>query len=181
LPTAGFVASPSAGKAPLDVLFDASQSLDLDGELVSYLWQFGDGEDGNGEFATHRFVAPSTYRVTLVVSDDRGATASAERTITVEEDLGGLQLPSDTNQDGEVDVSDALRLLLHLFADVGPLPCVGADVQSGGNLALLDGDGNGLVNLTDTIYLLVHLFRGGPPPVLGTSCVPIDGCPDACR
>ena len=53
-----------------------------------------------------------------------------------------------------------------------------------GNVRLLDvdgdGDGDGDVNLTDPIRLLLFLFQGGEPPALGTACVSIEGCPDAC-
>ncbi len=94
----------------------------------------------------------------------------------------GWQLPGDGNQDGVIDISDAVSLLFSLFVGGTPsLPCDGGQVGSPGNVLLLDSDGNQSVDLTDAIYILAYLFRSGPEPVLGTSCVRMEGCPDACR
>jgi hypothetical protein len=94
---------------------------------------------------------------------------------------GGRQRPGDSNQDGTLDISDALSLLRRLFAG-GSLqpPCEGSSLNGGGNLVLLDLNGDEQVNLTDPIYILTYLFQGGPPPVLGSRCVRIEGCPDKC-
>jgi hypothetical protein len=93
---------------------------------------------------------------------------------------GPRRLPGDLNVDGSLDLSDAVRLLLHLFSGGLPLPCGGTAVNAGGNLALADFDGDGALRLTDAVALLEHLFRSGPPHVLGTFCRPIDGCDEGC-
>lgn len=49
---------------------DASASTDSDGQVVDYLWDFGDGTYGFGPRVHHVFNAPGTYRVNLVVQDD---------------------------------------------------------------------------------------------------------------
>ncbi len=84
-PTARFTVSPSYGDSPLTVTFDASLSSDVDGEIVLYGWDFGDGSTGSGESLTHEFtsVVTTNYTVTLTVTDDDGATASTSITITV--------------------------------------------------------------------------------------------------
>ncbi|MBI4604250.1 MAG: lamin tail domain-containing protein [Planctomycetes bacterium] len=93
---------------------------------------------------------------------------------------GGRQLPSDANQDGFVDHSDAVSLLLGLFAGGGrPPPCEGT-IGEGGNLALLDASGDGALGVTDAVAVLGYLFREGPAPARGTSCVRILGCPEGC-
>ena len=92
------------------------------------------------------------------------------------------QRPGDANQDGILDLSDAVRLLSHLFRGVPQaLPCEGGTVFDSGNVSLLDSSGDGLVNLTDAVSVLGFLFRRGPAPILGTRCVEIPGCPDVCR
>ncbi|MBN1443844.1 MAG: lamin tail domain-containing protein, partial [Planctomycetes bacterium] len=94
---------------------------------------------------------------------------------------GGLQRPGDANQDAEVDISDAILLLLHLFGGShSPLPCEGSSPGEGGNLALLDASGDGAVDITDAIHILGFLFRGGSPPFAGTGCIRIEGCPNRC-
>ena len=42
-PVASFTTSTTSGPAPLDVDFDASGSSDRDGNVVDYVWVFGDG------------------------------------------------------------------------------------------------------------------------------------------
>lgn len=93
----------------------------------------------------------------------------------------GLQLPGDVDQDVRLTVTDAVILLSRLFTGLSrPLPCDGATIDEGANLALHDVDGSGSVDISDAISLLGYLFLGGRPPALGVECVPIEGCPDAC-
>ena len=73
-PTAHAVATPSSGKAPLAVSFDASTSTDDDGNVVAWSWDFTDGGTATGEVAVHTFAAVGTYNVKLTVTDDNGAT-----------------------------------------------------------------------------------------------------------
>jgi PKD repeat protein len=42
-PVAALGVSPAAGRAPLAVQFNASSSFDLDGQVMSYVFDFGDG------------------------------------------------------------------------------------------------------------------------------------------
>ena len=50
--------------------FDASSSFDLDGSIVSYEWDFGDGSVATGETASHTYDLTGAYEVTLIVTDD---------------------------------------------------------------------------------------------------------------
>jgi len=69
-PVASFVASPTAGRAPLTVNFDASSSYDPDGTIVSYSWNFGDGTSGTGKIVSHTYTKEGTFTATLTVKDD---------------------------------------------------------------------------------------------------------------
>ena len=96
-------------------------------------------------------------------------------------DAGGLQVSGDTNQDGRVDISDAVALLRYLFAGIPAiLPCDDGAVRDDGNIALLDHNGDAGVDLADAVALLVYMFQQGAEPAGGVDCRPIPGCPAAC-
>jgi len=77
------------GPPPLTVDFDASGSSDEDGKIVSYDWEFGDGETGSGEEVSHTYTEPGTYTATVTVTDNDGATnqTSVQINVTSEPDL----------------------------------------------------------------------------------------------
>jgi PKD repeat protein len=56
--------------------FDGSLSSDVDGYIVSYQWDFGDGNVGEGEDVSHEFNERGTYNVTLTVTDDQNLSKS---------------------------------------------------------------------------------------------------------
>ncbi len=84
-PVAQFSFTPSSPQTGQPVQFDASASYDPDGTIVSYQWDFqNDGVfDRTGVTATWTYSAPGTYQVRLVVTDNRGATGSVVRPVTV--------------------------------------------------------------------------------------------------
>jgi len=65
------------------IYFNASNSHDSDGSIVSYLWDFGDGTNATGATVEHAYADDGNYTVTLTVTDDDGATASTSTTKTV--------------------------------------------------------------------------------------------------
>lgn len=83
-PLAVIVASPSTGVAPLQVDFSAAASIDPDGTIVTYEWDFGDGSTATDPVTTHTFTTIGTITVSLTVTDDRGASATGTRSITVD-------------------------------------------------------------------------------------------------
>lgn len=89
-PVAQFTASTAVGD-PASLHFDASGSFDLEGGLVSYQWDFGDGAAANGAVVTHIYDAPGSHIVTLSVVDEGGL---ADGTIgSVEIGIGDYFLP----------------------------------------------------------------------------------------
>ena len=77
VPAAAFFFSPASPREGDSVLFDGSQSSDDDGQIVSFVWSFGDGGTGTGMRSSHRYLVAGTYNVVLSVTDDRGARASS--------------------------------------------------------------------------------------------------------
>lgn len=81
-PKANFVISPTEGAVGQPIAFDASSSSD-DGQIVKYLWEFGDGSQGDGKTTTHGYAAPGTYEVTLWLTDDKDQTSSVTLQVTI--------------------------------------------------------------------------------------------------
>ncbi|MEA3514581.1 MAG: PKD domain-containing protein [Nanoarchaeota archaeon] len=73
-PIVSIIADPTTGYAPLEVAF--TSTVTDDGEIVSYFWNFGDGYGSNQANTTHTYPEAGTYTVTLVVTDDEGATGT---------------------------------------------------------------------------------------------------------
>ncbi len=57
------------------VSFSASDSYDLDGDPLTYTWDFGDGAAGTGETTAHTYASSAPVQVTLTVKDSLGATS----------------------------------------------------------------------------------------------------------
>jgi len=81
-PTAAFTATPQYAYPPLDVTFDASAASSPNGAIISYAWDFGDGETDTGITTSHTYHEKGIYRVTLVVTDSDGKTGA--RSMSVE-------------------------------------------------------------------------------------------------
>ncbi len=75
--------APTFGEVPLTVHFSAEMSTDPDGQIVSYVWNFGDGTQGTGIFAEHEYTKEGSFVVTLTVTDDKGASDSTTGTVFV--------------------------------------------------------------------------------------------------
>ena len=76
---------PTTGEANQTVSFDASASVDPEGDPLIYTWEFGDGTTQQVSWpqVEHRFAVPRTYVVRLTVSDHEGASDTASQTISV--------------------------------------------------------------------------------------------------
>ena len=82
-PTASFTATPLEGYQPLDVTFTNTSDLGT-GDLVSYLWDFGDGTTSAEISPMHTYVDAGTYSVSLEITTTHGvATAEIIDLVTV--------------------------------------------------------------------------------------------------
>jgi PKD repeat protein len=82
-PVASFTSTPSSAPTGTAVTFDGTASYDLDGTVVSYSWDFGDGRTGTGSIAAHSYNLARTYTVTLTVTDNGGVTGSTTSQVTI--------------------------------------------------------------------------------------------------
>ncbi len=81
-PTVSATGSPLSGVAPLAVDFSASASS-VNGAIVSWAWDFGDGNASTEQNPSHTYVSASAFTAELTVTDSVGASAMATVAVTV--------------------------------------------------------------------------------------------------
>ncbi|WP_428253061.1 PKD domain-containing protein [Gynuella sp.] len=86
---------PYTGTVGTPVNFDGSGSSDTDGNIVSYNWDFGDGNLGTGATPAHSYSVAGVYSVSLTVTDNSGDSATATSTATIA--VGNQPPVSDPN------------------------------------------------------------------------------------
>ncbi|MHB1491643.1 MAG: PKD domain-containing protein, partial [Cellulomonas sp.] len=78
-PTAAFTTSSQF----LTLSVDGSGSLDPDGTVAAYEWDFGDGATATVPVTQHTYASAGTYTVTLTVTDNDGAVGTMSQTVAV--------------------------------------------------------------------------------------------------
>ena len=87
-PVARFSA-PATAKANEAVSFDASASVDPEGDPLIYSWDFGDGTTQQVSWpqTEHRYAVARTHIARLTVSDHEGASDTASQVISISQPL----------------------------------------------------------------------------------------------
>ncbi|MCW5201573.1 PKD domain-containing protein, partial [Desulfobulbus sp. US4] len=106
-----------------EVLLDAGESLDSDGTITTYTWDFGEqGEQGTGKVVKHVWQQPGVYTVRLQVRDDSGLSngtneavgtivinAAPEPVITASASVAAAGVPvsfsAEKSRDADGDIS----------------------------------------------------------------------------
>ena len=121
------------------VVFNASESDDVDSMISAYAWDFGDGNTDTGDVVSHIFADPGDFGIQLTVTDAAGNSASSTTIITVND----IESPraafnwSYTNDTGGNVVGAAVEgLPTHFNAG-------GTNDNSGGNLTYIWDFGDG--------------------------------------
>jgi PKD repeat protein len=119
-PTAAFIYAPGKPTTQ-DVVRFGDASTDADGQIVSWLWDFGDGATSADQDPTHQYADGGSYPVSLTVTDDDGASSTASRSITVRPaaaqsrvQILWFQVPSSAR-------AGSLHLLLVAVGNTGPV------------------------------------------------------------
>jgi len=92
--------------------FDGSKSVDAEGDISNYTWDFGDGEMDYGISPTHSYDVKGVYTVTLTVMDGSNQSDSAETIVGVGNDpfdiefSGGLGLTLSIKNNAEEKIRD---------------------------------------------------------------------------
>lgn len=115
------ISRPTSGTVGASLAFSGATSSDPDGSVASYAWDFGDTQSGSGASVTHAYTNAGTYTVRLTVTDDRGATNSAQQSVVITP-AQGPQSPFTWKSDfGTMDPTTKeldLTISLDLSADI---------------------------------------------------------------
>lgn len=99
VPLAKIGVEKTVGAAPLSLEFDGNQSVDFDGDSLSYAWTFtGDAVQSTEKNPSFTFEKPGTYQVSLTVADEAGETSQASVEILVGNDPPELSWQISGNQ-----------------------------------------------------------------------------------
>jgi PKD repeat protein len=113
-PIAIATVTPTIAYVGENISFSSTASYDPDGTIVSYLWDFGDGNTSNEPNPVHSYSEPGNYTVTLTVIDDKGASNSTSVLVEVKPAVPDFWIDkikpvqvvwdSDINSDGRIDL-----------------------------------------------------------------------------
>ncbi len=78
------ITAPLEGSLQGSAVAFQSSASDPDGRIATYRWDFGDGTTSEEPQPKHTYAQSGEYRVELVVTDDRGASARHSITIRVQ-------------------------------------------------------------------------------------------------
>jgi len=86
-PVAVIIAKPAKGFSPLQVNFNGAKSYSSSAKIVSYLWDFGDGDTSTQKNPLNTYWSTTfgsrIFTATLTVKDEKGQTASTSTSIEV--------------------------------------------------------------------------------------------------
>jgi len=86
-PVAVIIAKPAKGLSPLQVNFNGGKSYSKSAKIVSYTWDFGDGDTSTKKNPLNTYWSTTygsrIFTATLTVKDEKGQTASASTDIEV--------------------------------------------------------------------------------------------------
>jgi PKD repeat protein len=86
-PPTAVISGPTSGLVDETLNFDGSGSSDSDGSIISYAWNFGDGNTDNGDKVTHSYRTAGKYDVILTVTDDDDLGDTSTYTLLIEESI----------------------------------------------------------------------------------------------
>ena len=82
-PPIAAIDGPYAGSEGGSIAMSAAASVDPNGTVVSYAWDFGDGTIGTGPSVTHTYAQDGVYTVSVTVTDNDGLTDNIQAIASV--------------------------------------------------------------------------------------------------
>lgn len=158
-PLPDLIVSDTEIEPALPIEFDASGTVDPDGDWLYYTWDFGDGHIllNQPEVATisHSYPEPGNYTVTLTITDARGLSAQQTAAITV--------LPAQPNQ---APIASYIASSESVLVGTGILFSAGASYDPDGDALHLQWEFGDGVNAEGEIVSHTYYKPGNYNPML---------------
>ena len=157
---------PYAGQPGVAVSFSSAGSMDPDGNIDTYAWDFGDGGTSSSANPSHTYAAAGNYPVTLTVTDNDGDSGSDSTTAVISDQgpLPGVSINS-TSQNGTPGAPVSEQSLIGL---------AGYKVFSANDLGMHCGDLDTRISSILPPFNVLHaqvIQRGSDPSIM----TPADG------
>jgi hypothetical protein len=146
----------------------------VSGIVDSFQWMDADGDGDDDIVATYgRAREPNRLRRLLVLTNAAEAAARDDDGDGRIDDGDASFRRADVDANGDVELSDAVRLLGALFGSAASPTCWKS----------ADADDDGHVDVTDGVSILLYLFHGGsaPPSPFGSCGSDPSGDPLGCE
>jgi gliding motility-associated-like protein len=168
-----YIASQADYTFSIDTCSQEVNFLNLSDFAFSYLWDFGDGQTGNGISANHRYSSDGNYPVLLITNPGTMCADTAAYTVNVSlQSIGNIYVPNafTPNSDGKNDVFEVVGyypcedLTLYIFNRWGELI-----YKKSGQHITWDGNYMGeRVNLEVFVYILegTYFYQNGTITVI---------------
>jgi len=150
-PAAELSVNPQSARVGQAVTFDASGSVDQDGRIRAYWWDF-DGDNTvdlrtNASQTSYQYQSSGTYVARVTVVDDDGARDTAERDLVVE---------------GDVPPPTTLCTVEDTTVTVGESTTVDASGSDGATTVEFDTDEDGTYERSDSEDFVISVSYGTP-------------------
>ncbi|MBL7473173.1 PKD domain-containing protein [Robertkochia sediminum] len=132
-PTAFATSDVASGEVPLAIVFSGSGSIAGDTPIVSYAWDFGDGNTSVLANPTHTYQTAGTFTATLTVTDEQGLQDTDQVTISATDPVAqGDAVVSFTLINAD-DNSDLFELTNGIQVDLSAIGNVGLNIRANTN------------------------------------------------
>jgi len=84
IPPVADAGGPYEGVVNQSLYVEGFESIDVDGMIKEYYWEFGDGTNGTGWYTSHRYEHPGNYTLTLTVVDNADASDNDSTFVEIE-------------------------------------------------------------------------------------------------
>ncbi len=159
-PPAAYANGPYNGTTGVSISFSSAGSVDTDGTITAYAWDFGDGQISSSANSDNIYASAGNYIVTLTVSDNEGASASDSSTVTV----------SDQRADVSINSTSQNRLPENPVSEQALLGNIDYKLFGTNDLGMHCGDFDTRISSILPPFNVLHaqvIRRGSEPRILG--------------